>query len=211
MTNNNIKFENFIFEYDNFFSEDECKQYIDTFDGHENAGFTLTRKQSYNTKATDIKDSQLFATDLIEIDQKNYFKENSVRFKTGSVPLRYFVEKFLNLAYPQYLMKHDILQVAAKHGIRNIKIQKTQVGEGFHQWHFENTSIENSVRIMTFIVYLNDVDDGGETEFLYYPLRIKPKVGKLILWPAGYTHTHRGNPPLTNTKYVITGWVELVE
>jgi len=61
---------------------------------------------------------------------------------------------------------------------------------------------------MAFILYLNDVADGGETEFLYYPRRIKPKTGKLVLFPGGYTHTHRGNPPLLGTKYILTGWVE---
>ena len=205
----NIKFENFILEYENFFSEDECKQYIELFDGHEKAGFTQTRQQSNNHKGVDIKDTQLFAVDLI--NGEKYFNVNQVRFKTGSEPLRYLVEKFWKLAYPEYIFKHDILQYSTKHGIRNIKIQKTEIGEGYHRWHAENTSIDDSIRVMTFMVYLNDVDDGGETEFLYYPIRVKPKTGKLMLWPGGYTHTHRGNPPLTNTKYAITGWVEFFE
>jgi len=39
-------------------------------------------------------------------------------------------------------------------------------------------------------------------------MRVKPKKGRLILFPAGFTHTHRGNPPLDGEKYIITGWVE---
>jgi hypothetical protein len=58
------------------------------------------------------------------------------------------------------------------------------------------------------MVYLNDIEDGGETEFLYLSKRVKPVTGRVLLWPAGYTHTHRGNPPLKDTKYIITGWVE---
>jgi hypothetical protein len=58
------------------------------------------------------------------------------------------------------------------------------------------------------MLYLNDVEDGGETEFLYQRMRVKPKQGTLLIWPAGFTHTHRGNPPLSNNKYVITGWSE---
>jgi hypothetical protein len=64
-------------------------------------------------------------------------------------------------------------------------------------------------RICSWGVYLNTVEQGGETEFLYYPKRIKPTTGTLILWPAGYTHAHRGNPPISNTKYILTGWVEM--
>ena len=57
-------------------------------------------------------------------------------------------------------------------------------------------------------MYLNDVEEGGETEFLYQSRRVKPKRGRLAIWPAQFTHMHRGNPPLSGDKYVITGWVE---
>jgi hypothetical protein len=63
-------------------------------------------------------------------------------------------------------------------------------------------------RIMAFMLYLNDVEVGGETEFLYQKTRIKPQKDRLVIWPAGYTHPHRGNPPLSNEKYIITGWIE---
>mgnify|MGYP003351836575 CR=1 FL=1 len=61
-----------------------------------------------------------------------------------------------------------------------------------------------------YLMYLNDVEEGGETEFLYYPKRIKPKKGTLIMWPAGFTHTHRGNPPISNEKYIVATWTENV-
>jgi hypothetical protein len=64
---------------------------------------------------------------------------------------------------------------------------------------------------MLAILYLNDVDEGGETEFLYQSIRIKPKKGTLILCPGSFTHTHRGNPPLSGEKYIVTTWIELVE
>jgi hypothetical protein len=97
----------------------------------------------------------------------------------------------------------------AAHTVRLTKIQKTEVGGGYHVWHNEDDIPQNMRRIATFILYLNDVDEGGETEFLYYPKRVKAKQGRFILWPAGFTHTHRGNPPISNTKYIVTGWVEM--
>ena len=59
-----------------------------------------------------------------------------------------------------------------------------------------------------YILYLNDVPEGGETEFLYQRLRVSPKEGTLVIFPASYTHTHRGNPPLRGSKYIMTGWIE---
>ena len=58
------------------------------------------------------------------------------------------------------------------------------------------------------MMYLNDVDDGGETEFLYQKKRIRPKQGRVLIFPAGFTHTHRGNPPLSGDKYILTSWLE---
>jgi hypothetical protein len=63
---------------------------------------------------------------------------------------------------------------------------------------------------MFVILYLNDVEEGGETEFLHQGKRIKPTKGTLILAPASYTHAHRGNPPLSNDKIIITSWVEFI-
>ena len=63
-------------------------------------------------------------------------------------------------------------------------------------------------RVLAWMLYLNDVDEGGETEFLYQHVRFKPKRGDFLVWPGGFTHTHRGNPPISNDKYICTGWVE---
>ena len=55
-------------------------------------------------------------------------------------------------------------------------------------------------------LYLNDDFEGGETEFLYQNRRELPVAGDVIIFPAGYTHTHRGNPPIGGTKYIATSW-----
>jgi hypothetical protein len=55
--------------------------------------------------------------------------------------------------------------------------------------------------------YLNDVDVGGETEFAYQGVKVQPKAGRLLIAPAGFTHTHRGNSPNSSAKYVIASWL----
>ena len=56
------------------------------------------------------------------------------------------------------------------------------------------------------MIYLNTVTDGGETRFPDYDLNINAVEGKLVIWPAGYTHVHHGLVSKTQTKYITTGW-----
>ena len=86
------------------------------------------------------------------------------------------------------------------------KIHKVRKSEGFHQWHYERGVPEGIDRLMVYMTYLEAPKEGGETEFLHQSLRIKPIVGRTLIWPAGYTHMHRGNPPLDGEKMYITGW-----
>jgi hypothetical protein len=55
--------------------------------------------------------------------------------------------------------------------------------------------------------YLNDVTKGGETEFYYQKCFISPQTGRLVIAPAGFTHTHKGHIPLSEDKYILTSWV----
>jgi len=86
-------------------------------------------------------------------------------------------------------------------------LQKTEPYGGFHNFHCEDTSWNCSLRTMAWMVYLNDIEEGGETEFIYQQVRIKPEQGTVLIWPGGYTHMHRGNPPIS-TKYIATGWYQ---
>ena len=90
------------------------------------------------------------------------------------------------------------------------KLQKTDVAGGFHAWHYENGGIDSaSNRMLAWTIYLNDVPEGGETEFLYQSERVKPVKGRTVIFPAGFMHTHRGNPPISNEKYILTGWFSI--
>ena len=89
-------------------------------------------------------------------------------------------------------------------------MQKTNPGGGYHLWHSEQGNEDHSARCLVYSLYLNDIDDAGETEFLYQKLRISPKENSMVIWPAAFTHTHRGNVVHGNkSKYIITGWFYL--
>ena len=88
-------------------------------------------------------------------------------------------------------------------------MQKTEPSQGYHAWHYEDGTREMCNRVLTWSMYLNDEFEAGETEFLYQQYRYKPKAGDLVIFPSGFTHVHRGNPPINGTKYILTGWLEL--
>jgi len=90
----------------------------------------------------------------------------------------------------------------------SFNIQKYKANEGFYDYHNDSyiDIVNNRYRIITFLWYLNDVDNGGETELLDNIL-IKPKCGNLLLFPASWTFPHRGKMPISNDKYIITGWL----
>ena len=97
-----------------------------------------------------------------------------------------------------------------RHGF--INVQKYLVGEGgYPHWHSEvfpkKPSNEPLHRVLFWLVYLNDVSEGGETEFYYFSQKVKPKRGRLLIAPAGFTHTHRGNVPLSGNKYILASWL----
>ena len=121
-----------------------------------------------------------------------------------------FNQHFFDTHYKNYTDHFSVLNDMNRHGIISYKIQKTMPSEGYHVWHCEIDNHDRARRLGVYILYLNDVEEGGETEFLYLSQRVKPKTGRLLLFPAGYVHTHRGNPPLSGEKYIMTGWMEFV-
>ena len=85
-------------------------------------------------------------------------------------------------------------------------LQKTMPTEGYHDWHSESNNIACTNRTLVWSVYFNDLDGSGETEFLYQKQKIKPKAGRVLIFPGSFTHLHRGNPPY-EAKYIATGWL----
>ena len=92
-----------------------------------------------------------------------------------------------------------------------INIQKyTASSGGYPHWHCEispDESFEGLHRLVLWMYYLNDVESGGETEFYFQNKKIRPQKGTVVIAPAGFTHTHRGNVPLSGDKYIITSWL----
>ncbi len=93
-----------------------------------------------------------------------------------------------------------------------INLQRYTADEGgYPYWHCEHYPQDgegNALhRTLLWTIYLNDGFAEGETEFLHQQRKIEPRTGSLLIAPAGFTHTHRGNRPVGKDKYIATSWV----
>lgn len=116
----------------------------------------------------------------------------------------------LNQALSFYQEDHPALGMHEFYSI-SCKVQRTKPKGGFHTWHSEQGSNgDTAARCLVWMVYLNDTPEGeGTTEFIEQGMQLQPKKGTVVLFPAAWTHTHRGNPVYSGNKYIATGWYYL--
>ena len=122
-----------------------------------------------------------------------------------------FVLSFLNpfvetiqKCYQLYVEKYGAIESLDRHLLNpDIKLQKTLPGEGFHVWLCEVGGILVARRFLLCMLYLNDIDEGGETEFInlvkpgtYIPYLIQPKRGRLLMFPPMWPWPHAGLKPV---------------
>jgi|TARA_B100000242_G_scaffold280624_1_gene240154 Fe-S cluster biosynthesis and repair protein YggX len=187
MMDNNF---NGIEEYKNAFPIEYCKKIIDTFE--QRAEMQLTEHQT----GFKNQDERIF------MDMANH---NNM-FHVDANLCKFFYQTIMDTYEHKYRKKYDSLGSVCQHSPKGMSVQKTRPHQGYHAWHCENADLVTSSRVMAYTLYLNSVEEGGETEFLYQGVKIKPEPGKLAIFPAYYTHPHRGNPIYKGIKYIVSGW-----
>ena len=168
-------------------------------------------------------------------DVINYYHSQENRIRPGSVKQEGFIDKetkessdltlsteeqevwpYLNALQEclnEYLKHFEMADSVAPFNVENSKfnIQRYPAGGGFKKWHFENSGYPIvRKRHLVFMTYLNDVQRGG-TEFQYQNIEIQAVKGKTLIWPAIWTHTHRGVVSQDEIKYITTGWYSYVD
>lgn len=194
--NDMTKIKNFTFigTYENLASDDYCDRMVAKYE-------SLIKESSTNMSYGDLesgagkrKDTNFYFSDMRNDAEDLCIETNQILDKA----LAKYVDEYPSLAPISYYS-------------RVIKVQKTPPKGGFHEWHREHGMGEASHRILVWTIYLNDIPKGeGETEFLEYGLKVQPKKGSVCFFPAGFTHTHRGNAVYTKDKYIATGWYYIV-
>ena len=105
---------------------------------------------------------------------------------------------------------NDLMMTMYRAGAVNLQ-KYVKASGGYHHWHSEvypqNASCETLHRALLFQFYLNDVEEGGQTEFYYQKRKIDARRGRLIIAPAGFTHSHKGHVATSGDKYIATSWI----
>ena len=183
----------FIIRYENVFSKGDCSRlisYIDEFESNNLLFHDKNKLHQQNDKN-------------INLGHRIYDHPAASKISTEILP------KF-KPCVDQYLETFSVLGQGS-FLLYDCKLKKIPAGAGFHAWHYENYTMLTSARMFVVQLYLNDSFEGGETEFLYQNKREKAVAGDVLIFPCGYTHVHRGNPPIGGTKYLVTSWGWLQE
>jgi len=196
MLEKTVNITNFIGVYDNYITKEECDRAIQLYEDQNKFNNTVNRIGSEKQSILQKQDQQFFASPKnIDVWWEN-LKPMIVNFDMAW-------KHYINNTGADEAYKVDFCYTT-------LKIQKTLPTEGYHVWHIEHgKGLENEPRAFVFSVYLNDVEEGGETEFLHFSKRVQPKTGRIVIWPAAFPYIHRGNPPLSGKKYILTSWMML--
>jgi len=197
MVEKTVSINNFIGVYDNYITKEECNKAIKLYEDQNKFNNTINRIGAEQASILQKQDQQFFAAPF--------------NLDVWWEDLKPLILNF-DLAWTHYSKNVGALEAYGGDPFHftTLKIQKTLPTEGYHVWHIEHgKGYENEPRAFVFSVYLNDVEEGGETEFLNFSQRVKSKRGRIVIWPAAFPYVHRGNPPLSGEKYILTSWMML--
>jgi len=176
----------------NIENDNLCKKIIVLFDTNKN----LQNKGV----ASSVVDTTIKKTTDISIKPNDL---KNTKFKC----LKDYIEELYN-CYIDYQNQWPFVKSLTENmHIGGFNIQKYSSGDHFSKIHTERSGIKNIHRLFAWMTYLNDVDDGGITNFSHYDIRIKPEIGKTLIWPAEWTHAHNGEIINSGVKYIVTGWI----
>jgi len=219
--------DDFIEIYDGALTPDQCRQILARFEasgkalrGKTGQGVDVAKKDSYDLTISQHADwndvSNLMMASVLS--HLSAYMDKYRMLLTGALsprvadpdsgqPVILNIDNFERCGRP-YLA--ELIQSMYRCGPINVQKYLRNSG-GYHHWHSEiypqNASCETLHRALLFQFYLNDVAEGGETEFYYQQRKVEARQGRLIIAPAGFTHTHKGNVSRSGDKYVATSWI----
>lgn len=200
--------ENFIRVYDDVFPKGFCEHIISEFERFVDLGIVYDRQSTEGVPSHIKNDVSLNGT---VADWKDFVFENERGCHKEST--KHMFWQGINDCLGSYLNEFSVLLDGPEMQTSAMKVQKTCSPGGYHVWHHEHGRREHSDRVLVYTLYLNTLksESCGETEFIYQGEKVAPVQNRVCIFPAHFTHAHRGNPVYgDNPKYIITGWIENV-
>lgn len=194
----------FIKEYENVLESDLCRQLINLFSDSETKHKGVTQGGLIeNVKKTfDMHITNTISDVRISDEQRKQWK--TCHDKLHQSLTTYLHKYYYDVGLTDLLKDKSIISNIHDTGFQ---IQHYIKNDGFYTFHHDFSTVKKNVcRIVTFLFYLNDVDEGGETNF-FNQIYVKPKQGKLVFFPATWNYIHKGEMPKSNDKYIVTGWI----
>ena len=194
---------NFIEIYDNVLPVEVCNLLMSTHD------FKLYDNSNVISRATtmDRDPEKLSSTDMYLSESSYELDELKIELDINIRPKLKEYDRKYNISYvpdTDSTINEDFY--IKRHTPWNIK-KYTAPDDGYNAYHCDWSTHDIMIRrVVASIVYLNDVKKGGETEFYHQNVKVKPKQGRLVLFPAFYTHLHKGHKPISNDKYIAMCW-----
>lgn len=189
-----MNFVDYIGIQDNAVSSHDCKSIIEFFECHKNehtTGVVLDR----GGEEFCINESVKKSIDLCRT------------FDKQEIPEKIIINCIKNFV-PQYQKKYDSLDKIEEWTLcNNYNIRRYDPGMAFYAEHCEvHGKGKSENRMLTWMLYLNTVNDGGETFFRFQQYSSKAEEGKFLVWPPYWTHPHNGLTSNSCIKYIATGW-----
>ena len=199
MLDSTIITDPYIYCLENVLSKYQCKRIIDKFEKNSNQHH---QGRTVGGVKLDVKNSK----DLQISSEANWKREDKLFFKIVNTA----ITKYIDHLNSKHCLQNFTTGSDFKYGFSSSRVtdtgyqlQKTEPGKGYI-WHSDYEHDDHKARVLTYIVYLNDVEEGW-TQF-YNGNQISPRAGRLAIFPATWTYVHQGHPPL-QTKYLMTGWI----
>ena len=195
--------KNFISVYDNALERDECSSILKFFE------------ESDVCENPDATDYCCKKPGKVGIGVEAKFKDSTdigMTFNHGHHFVNQIIMKSLSKHLHEYMNENPELRLISKWGVsENYNIQKYTPGQGYYSLHCENCDVESNKRVLVWMFYLNTVPGDGGTYFSNYDFTTDAVEGRLVIWPAYWTHCHKGVISHSHKKYIATGWCEKVE
>jgi len=171
-----------------------CKQFIYLFESHPDKHFSGKITGYHGTNVDKEK------SDFKKSVELEYNQFSNLPIVSG------YIEE-LQKCLDKYIEEYPEVEIIPKFYPSWPRVQRYDKNGHFKKWHFERCGGYTQKRCLTYMTYLNDVESGGKTEFKFQNKEFKPEIGKTLIWPADWTHTHRGfGPSGDGYKYIATGW-----